>query len=53
MKAKAALASVFALMLAAAVVCGEKHRLHEEAAAAESAAVNAIRTAAKEVDVTN
>jgi hypothetical protein len=53
MKAKAAIVSVFALVLAAAAVCGEQHRLHEEAAAADNATVTAIRSVAKEVDVTN
>jgi hypothetical protein len=53
MKAKAAIVTVFALVLAAAVVCGEQHRLHEAAAAGENATVKALQTAAKEVDVTN
>jgi hypothetical protein len=52
MKAKAAIVTVFALVLAAAVVCGEQHRL-EAAAAGENATVEALQTAAKEVDVTN
>ena len=53
MKAKAAIVTVFALVLAAALVCGEQHRLSEEAVAAEHGTVKAIRTATKEVDVTN
>ena len=40
-------------VLAAALVCGEQHRLSEEAVAAEHGTVKAIRTATKEVDVTN
>ena len=38
MKAKAAIVTVFALVLAAALVCGEQHRLSEEAVAAEQIA---------------
>ncbi len=53
MKAKAAIVTVFALVLAAAAVCGEQRRLHEEAAATDIAAEKAIRAVAEEVDVTN
>ena len=53
MKAKAVIVSVFALMLAAAAVCGEQHRLHAAAAEEDSAELTQARIAAKEVDVTN
>ena len=53
MKAKAAIVTVFALVLAAALVCGEQHRLSEEAMAAKNGTVKVVRAAAKEVDVTN
>jgi hypothetical protein len=53
MKAKAAIVSVFALVLAAAAISGERHRLREEGAAADNATVKTFRTSAKEVDVTN
>ena len=53
MKAKAAIVSVFALVLAAAVVCGEQHRLRVEAAVDDDAAVKELHVATKEVHVTN
>ena len=53
MKAKAVIVSVFALMLAAAAVCGEQYRLHTAAAVDDNAALKQARIAAKEVDVTN
>ena len=53
MKAKAAIVSVFALMLAAAAVCGEQYRLHGEAAVDDGAAVKSVQFATNEVDVTN
>jgi hypothetical protein len=40
-------------MLAAAAVCGEQYRLHKEAAADDGAAVESVRVATNEVDVTN
>jgi hypothetical protein len=52
-KAKAAIVSVFALMLAAAAVCGEQYRLHSEAAVDDAATVESVRVATNEVDVTN
>lgn len=53
MKAKAVIVSVFALMLAAAAVCGEQYRLHNAAAVDDNAALKQALIAAKEVDVTN
>ena len=53
MKAKAVIVSVFALVLAAAAVCGEQHRLQVSAAVDDSATSKQLRVAAKEVDVTN
>ncbi|MDH3587306.1 MAG: hypothetical protein OEQ30_09480 [Gammaproteobacteria bacterium] len=53
MKAKAVIVSVFALALAAAAVCGEQHRLHEEAVVDHHAAIKSMHIATKEVDVTN
>ena len=53
MKAKAVIVSVFALMLAAAAVCGEQYRLHAAANVDENAALKQAHIAAKEVDVTN
>jgi hypothetical protein len=53
MKAKAAIVSVFALMLAAAAVCGEQYRLRAEATVADDAAAKSVRVATNEVDVTN
>jgi hypothetical protein len=53
MKAKAAIVSVFAIVLAAAAVCGEQHRLRVQAAAEDTAALNPVQTATREVDVTN
>jgi len=52
-KAKAAIVSVFALVLAAAAVCGEQHRLRLEAAVDDGAALKPAHVAMKEVDVTN
>ena len=53
MKAKAAIVSVFALVLAAALVCGEQHRLRVEAAMNDSAELKPARVVTNEVDVTN
>ena len=53
MKAKAAIVSVFALMLAAAAVCGEQHRLRLEAVVDDGAALKPAYVAMKEVNVTN
>ena len=53
MKAKAAIVSVFALVLAAAAICGEQHRLRVEAAVDDHAAIKQAHIATKEVDVTN
>ena len=53
MKAKAVIVSVFALMLAAAAVCGEQYRLRAEAPVDGAAAVKSVRIATNEVDVTN
>ena len=53
MKAKAAIVSVFALVLAAAAICGEQHRLRVQAAVEDTAAPNPVQTATREVDVTN
>jgi len=52
-KAKAVIVSVFALMLAAAAVCGEQYRLRAEAPVDGAAAVKSVRIATNEVDVTN
>ena len=52
-KAKAAIVSVFALMLAAAAVCGEQYRLRVEAAVDRGAEVAPVQVATNEVDVTN
>jgi hypothetical protein len=53
MKAKAVIVSVFALMLAAAAVCGEQYRLRAEAAVDDGTEVKSVRIATNEVDVTN
>ena len=53
MTAKAVIVSVFALVLAAAAVCGEQHRLRVEAAVDDHAAVKSVHIATNEVDVTN
>ena len=53
MKAKAAIVTVFALVLAAAAVCGEQYRLQVEAAVDDAAAAKSVRIATNEVDVTN
>lgn len=53
MKAKAAIVSVFALVLAAAAVCGEQHRLRLQAAVDDNATFKPVQTATREVDVTN
>ena len=45
MKAKAAIVTVFALVLAAAAVCGEQYRLHAEAAVDDGTAVGTVRIA--------
>jgi hypothetical protein len=52
-KAKAVIVSVFALVLAAAAVCGEQHRLRLQAAVDDDATFKNVSIAAKEVDVTN
>ena len=53
MKAKAAIVSVFALMLAAAAVCGEQYRLRAAATVDDGAPVESVRVATNKVDVTN
>jgi ABC-type glycerol-3-phosphate transport system substrate-binding protein len=53
MKAKSAIVSVFALVLAAAAVCGEQYRLRTEAAKSDDPTLEVIHVAAQEVDVTN
>lgn len=53
MKAKAAIVSVFALVLAAAAVCGEQYRLYGEAAVDDDPVPQRANVVAKEVDVTN
>jgi hypothetical protein len=53
MKAKAAIVSIFALVLAAAVISGEQHRLRTEAAADGEARIERLHIATKEYDVTN
>jgi hypothetical protein len=53
MKAKAAIVSVFALMLAAAAVCGEQYRLRADAAAEDGAAPGTANVITKEVHATN
>lgn len=53
MKAKAAIVSVFALVLAAAAVCGEQYRLRVEAAVDDGVALKPTHVAMEEVDVTN
>ena len=52
-KTKAAIVTVFALVLAAAAVCGEQHRLRLEAVMDDGAAMKPAFVAMKEVDVTN
>jgi len=52
-KAKAAIVTVFALVLAAAAVCGEQHRLRLEAVVDDGAVLKPAHVAMKEVDVTN
>jgi hypothetical protein len=53
MKAKAAIVSIFALVLAAALVSGEQHRLRSKAAVDGDAGIERLHIATKEVDVTN
>ena len=53
MKAKAAIVTVFALVLAAAAVCGEQYRLKAEAAADDDTALEAVQVAKKKVGVAN
>ena len=53
MKAKAAIVTVFALVLAAAAVCGEQHRLRLESVVGDGAALKPAYVAMKEVNVTN
>jgi hypothetical protein len=52
-KAKAAIVTVFALVLAAAAVCGEQYRLEAQAAVKDDAGSTRAKIAAREVDVTN
>ncbi len=53
MRAKAAIVTVFALVLAAAAVCGEQYRLGMESAVKDNTASTRTKIAAREVDVTN
>ena len=53
MRAKAAIVTVFALVLAAAAVCGEQYRLGMESVVKNDAASTRAKIAAREVDVTN
>ncbi len=53
MKAKAVIVSVFALLLAAAAVCGEQHRLGVQAAVDDDATFKRVHIGTAEVDVTN
>ena len=53
MKTKATIVTLFALVLAAAVVSGEQHRLRVEAAVDDDAAFEPLHIATTEVDVTN
>lgn len=53
MKAKAAIVTVFALVLAAAAVCGEQYRLEMESAVNNDTAATKTKIAARTVDVTN
>ncbi|HSN52150.1 MAG TPA: hypothetical protein VLS87_06430 [Woeseiaceae bacterium] len=53
MKAKTAIATVFALVLAAAAVCGEQYRLQGEVVEDDGAAIQSVQVATNEVDVTN
>lgn len=53
MKAKAAIVTVFALVLAAAAVCGEQYRLQTETAVDDGTAGEPVHIAKNEVDVTN
>jgi hypothetical protein len=53
MKAKAVIVTVFALVLAAAAVCGEQYRLQAAAAVDDNPALEQVRIATKEVDVTD
>jgi hypothetical protein len=53
MRAKAAIVTVFALVLAAAAICGEQYRLGMESAVQDNAASTRMKIAAREVDVTN
>jgi hypothetical protein len=52
-RAKAAIATVFALVLAAAAVCGEQYRLETESAVNNDSAAKPARVAARDFDVTN
>ena len=53
MKAKAAIVTVFALVMAAAAVCGEQHRLSVEAAMDDDAPLKTVHVGTKKVNVTN
>jgi hypothetical protein len=53
MRAKAAIVTVFALVLAAAAICGEQYRLGTESAVKDNAESMRTKIAAREVDVTN
>ena len=48
MKAKAAIVTVFALVLAAAAVCGEQHRLSVEAAMNDDAPSKTVHVSTKQ-----
>ena len=53
MRAKAAIATVFALVLAAAAVCGEQYRLGVDSVVNNGTASKSAKIAARELDVTN
>ncbi len=48
MKAKATIVTVFALVLAAAAVCGEQHRLRVEAAMDDDASLKTVHVSTKQ-----
>ena len=53
MKAKAVIVTVFALVLAAAAICGEQYRLQAAAAVDDDATLERAQVATREVNVTN
>ena len=53
MRAKAAIVTVFALVLAAAAICGERYRLGMESAVQDNTASTRTKIAAREVNVAN